>query len=279
MSNLRILRHRMKSISSIAKVTSAMKMISTVTMRRAQQKFEAAAQYQKPLGETLQVLCQHVEEKPLLLQEARSDEKTAIVGIFSDKGLCGAYNQLVASRVEHLMHHKTNPYLYLLGNKGISLLHKYAGHIQEQHLLKTIQSYAAIKSLGEKLVQDFYAGTINSCIVVYTEFKSILSTRPTEEVLFPITISPSFDAPMLYGTDPQGLETLRATAEQYVVAKLYYLVQQSIVSENAVRMFSMDSATKNANDILNTLHKAYHKTRQQNITQEIMEIIGGSEAL
>lgn len=279
MSSLRILRHRMKSISSISKVTSAMKLISTVTLRRSQQRLEAASRYQKPLWETLQILSQNVEEKPLLLQGAKTQNKPAVVAIFSDKGLCGAYNHLVASRTNYLMQHITDPTLYILGYKGLSLLRAHVSHIKEHHNIKISDTYEPIKALAEQLIRDFYAGTINNCTVVYTEFKSILSTKPAEITLFPIVIDNPTNPQLLYGTDPKEINVLQATAEQYVAAQLYYLVQQSIVSENAVRMLAMDSATQNADSILSSLHKEYHKTRQQTITQEIIEIMGGTEAL
>ena len=277
MSNLRLLRQRMKSIESISKVTAAMKLISTVTLRRAQHKLEVAAQYQKSMQDTLQTLVYNVDEKPALLDSIQDQDKPAIVAIFSDKGLCGAYNYLVASRAHYLMQHATDPELYIIGHKGISLLRAHDKHLKESHAIKAFHTYEPIKTLAAKLVQDFYAGTINRCVVVYTQFKSILATVPTEMTLFPITIDPN--PILLYGTDPEDARVLQATAEQYVAAQLYYLVQQSMVSENAVRMFAMDNATKNADDILQTLSKVYHKTRQQNITQEIIEIMGGTEAL
>lgn len=279
MSNLRILRNRMKSISSIAKVTAAMKLISTVTLRRHQQKLTAASQYHQALLDTLQILAHNIEEKPLLLQGRKTEDKSAIVAIFSDKGLCGAYNHLVASRAGYLMHHLKDPQLFILGHKGSSLLQTHAARVKAYHYIKEYAAYSSVQTLAQRLVADFYAGTINSCTVVYTQFKSILSTVPAEITLFPISIDHSSNPFLLYGTDPHGVKALQSAAEQYVTAQLYYLIQQSIVSENAVRMFAMDNATKNADDMLHSLHKAYHKTRQQNITQEIMEIIGGSEAL
>ena len=279
MSNLRILRQRMKSISSIGKVTAAMKLISTVTLRRHQQKFEAASQYHQALWNTLQVLAHNIEEKPLLLEGRKDQKKSAIIAIFSDKGLCGAYNHLVASRTNYLIHQMTDAQLYVLGHKGLGLLSAHTGRMKTHQNLKESHTYASIQALAQQLVGDFYAGTINSCIVVYTQFKSILSTLPAEKTIFPMAIDKASNPLPLYGTDPEGQKVLQAAAEQYVAAQLYYLVQQSIVSENAVRMFSMDNATKNADDMLQSLHKVYHKTRQQNITQEIMEIIGGSEAL
>ncbi len=279
MSNLRILRQRMKSISSIGKVTAAMKLISTVTLRRHQQKFEAASQYHHALLNTVQVLAHNIEEKPLLLGDQKKQDKPAIIAIFSDKGLCGSYNHLVASRTNYLIHHREDAQLFVLGHKGLGLLSTHTGRIKAHYNIKEAGAYGPIQALAQQLVCDFYAGTINSCIVVYTQFKSILSTVPAEKTIFPMDIDPASNPLLLYGTDPEGREALQAAAEQYVAAQLYYLVQQSIVSENAVRMFAMDNATKNADDMLQSLNKVYHKTRQQNITQEIMEIIGGSEAL
>lgn len=271
----------MKSVSSIAKLTAAMKFISTIGLRRHQNKLASATIYHQHLLDILEITAQSIEEKPLLINQTgdKPITKPAIVAIFSDKGLCGAYNHLIASRTSYLMHHTTDAQLFILGHKGLSALQEYEPHFKEHHTIKAMNTYTNTKALAQHLIAAFYAGDIHSCIVVHTHFKSILSTKAEEKTLFPISLPAPTSRKLLYGTEPQGVKILKAIAEQYVFAQLHYLVQQSIVSENAVRMFSMDSATQNAENMLKTLHKEYHKTRQQNITQEIIEIMGGAEAL
>jgi len=294
-ANLKAIRKRISSVKSTQKITRAMKMVAGARLARAQQRILALRPYAVKAGEMLRevtVALAETEsteaEHPLL---ARREEKRALVLVVtSDRGLCGAFNSGILRATERLMREKRaagiEVSLAVIGRKGrdyfqrrsIPLHHVFSG-VWEKLDIDTARMVA------RTIVRPFLAGEVDAIYLVYNEFKSAMSQKVIAEPLFPLAPPENVPPPTENEQKPQFLfepdkrSLLERLVPMYVEATIARALLESLASQLGAQMTAMDSATKNATEMIGKLTLDYNRARQAAITTELMEIIGGAEAL
>lgn len=291
MASLKEIRVRIASVQSTQKITSAMKMVSASKLRRAQTAILNLRPYSNKLNEILQNLSgssDSMDEMPLFQQ--REEKRVAIVVISSNRGLCGAFNTNIVKKVEALLREQYaqqeaagNVLLYCIGKKAkeqLSKKHKVAWSNEE---LVDNSAFEEIAKLGEQLMDDFKAKNIDSVQIVYNRFVNQATQELVSENYLPIrnlsTAGESVSSSHDYIFEPDKESILTELIPKILKLQLYKTLLDSIASEHGARMTAMHKATDNATEILKDLRLKYNNARQSTITNELIEIVSGAEAL
>jgi F-type H+-transporting ATPase subunit gamma len=297
----RQLRRRIKSVENTRKITKTMEMVATSKLKRAQDRVVAARPYTKALAEVIRGLHdpELAERFPLLRRAKEGIKRAAVVGLTSNRGLCGAFNanliRMTKARVAALEKEGAEVELHLIGRKGIGHF-KYLGRAiasrhEESGDRPTMEHATAFI---DPLVERFVSGELDAVEIVYAQFVSPLRTPPTTVRILPVEFKavgagdvkkqepgeeqgPAFVAN--YILRPSAEEIVRAILPLYVRNQMFRALVETAASENGARRTAMKSATDNAGDMLDVLRRTYNRARQAQITQEIAEIVGGAEAL
>lgn len=293
MGNLKEIRTRITSIESTQKITSSMKLVSAAKLRRAQTSIQYLRPYSEKLNEILGDLsgsAGSMEEMPLF--EKRSPENNIVLLVItSNKGLCGAFNSNIVKQVNHLVeeqyaeqHKAGNVKLICIGKKGNEQLSKTYPVIQYNESLLDNPDFSEIAKIGEFLTQGFLKHEIDKVDIVYNQFLNAATQRVTVENFLPISnIETSGEentqANHDYIIEPSPEEVLEELIPKILKTQLYKTLCDSIASEHGARMISMTKATDNATEILKDLRLKYNNARQSSITNELIEIVSGAEAL
>ena len=290
MGNLKEIRTRITSIESTQKITSSMKLVSAAKLRRAQTAIQHLRPYSQKLNEILNNLAgsnMGVEHLPLF--EQREPEKVAVVVITSNKGLCGAFNSNIIKTVNHLIaekyadqHRAGNLQLICIGKKGKEHLSKlYPVAYYNEELLDN-PDFTKLSTVTDKLVQHFINHEIDKVDIVYNQFLNAATQRVTVEEFLPV-LPPEADKEQKVTSDyiiePSAEQLLKELIPKILRTQLYKTLSDSIASEHGARMTSMTKATDNATEILRELRLKYNNARQSSITNELIEIVSGAEAL
>jgi F-type H+-transporting ATPase subunit gamma len=308
MPSLKAIRRRIASVKNTQKITRAMKLVAAARLRRAQQRILELRPYANKTAEVLASVASRASDKddalhPLLAR--REEVKTAVIVVYtSDRGLAGAYNANILRLVDRHIRELTargvpTVQVVTIGRKGrdyfrrrgVEVLHDFAG-VYESGSKRTAE-------IARQLIDDFESGRVDEIFVAYTEFKSAITQRPLVDPLIPVqprTATPPANetergivpdegtsttgAPrgdFIYEPDKAAL--LERLLPMYVEIVLYRAMLESAASEHGARMTAMDNATKNAKEMIGSLTLQYNRARQAAITKELMEIIGGAEAL
>ncbi|MDX2053128.1 MAG: ATP synthase F1 subunit gamma [Polyangiaceae bacterium] len=303
MANLKDIRRRIASVKSTQKITRAMKMVAGARLNRAQQRISAIRPYAVATGKVLAEVTNRSAsdddtsatdvDHPLL---ARRPEKSLLfVVITSDRGLCGAFNSSILRHAERLWHENeargVKVQFAVIGRKGREYLSRRGAPIlQVFEKVWDDLSLEQARNVGRVVLRPLVSGEVDAVYLVYNEFKSAMTQRVTAEALFPLAqdTSASPSAPDGHGEAPPELDflfepnkeaLLERLVPMYVEITLLRALLESMASELGARMTAMDSATKNAADMIAKLTLKYNRARQAAITTELMEIIGGAEAL
>lgn len=289
MANLKEIRIRIASVSSTQKITSAMKLVSAAKLRRAQMLILGLRPYANKLNEILGNLSDDIEDVntfPLL--EKRKEEKVVVVAITSNRGLCGAFNTNIVKEVQTVIQEKYNKQLnegnlelICIGKKGYEQLAK-KYKIRDYNLsLTDSPSFSELMTIGEALMDDFLNKKIDKVVVVYNQFVNPATQRVAEATFLPIeNIETSAEKGMAdYIFEPSKDDLLQELIPKILKLQLYKMLIDSIASEHGARMTSMAKATDNASDILKELKLKYNNARQMSITNELLDIISGANAL
>jgi len=267
-----------------------MKLVSAAKLRRAQ----TAIQYLRPYSEKLTEILHNLsasagsmEEMPLF--EQRTPEKVVIVVITSNKGLCGAFNANIIKTVNHLVeeqyaaqHAAGNVKLVCIGKKGYEQLHAHYPVMEHNDELLDSPEFTTIASICDQLTQGFLKHEIDKVDIVYNQFLNAATQRLTVEGFLPISdIEDGEQSPITqdYIIEPSPEEVLTELIPKILKNQLYKTLCDSIASEHGARMISMTKATDNATEILRDLRLKYNNARQSSITNELIEIVSGAEAL
>ena len=288
MANLKALRRRITGIKNTQQLTRAMKLVAAAKLRRSQEAVEAL----RPYADTLDRMILHVAHDadanahPLLRR--REMKKVRVLALTSDKGLCGAFNANVNRAVEQYIEGEGAKFdeceVLLLGRKG----HEYLSRrdVPIRHYYKDILSTAphhAAATLGNDITSAFVDEEIDGLYIVYNEFRSALIQTLKWKQLLPMPEVTTEVAARLENTEyifePTRKEVLDKMLPLYVDMQIYRALLESLASEMGARMTAMDNATNNAADLIDRLTLEYNKTRQEAITNEILDIVGGAEAL
>jgi F-type H+-transporting ATPase subunit gamma len=297
-AQLRLVRQRISTVQSIAKITRAQELIASSRIVRAQQQQRAAEPYARELTRAVEaVISRSTNITHPFTTEPEHPTRAAVLILTSDQGFAGAYNANVlresARLRERLRERGVQPVLYVAGRKGITW-HRF----RELELAGSWSGFSATpryrdaKAIADVLLEAFNAGRdgaedaskVDEIHLVGTEFVSMLTQRPSVRRLLPLEIeetdepSPSGPLPQ-YEFEPGPAEVLDALMPQYVASRIFYALLEAAASELASRRRAMKAATDNANDLIETLTREANNARQAEITQEISEIVGGANAL
>jgi len=292
-AQLRLVRRRIGTVQSIAKITRAQELIASSRIVRAQQQQRAAEPYARELTRAVEaVISRSTNITHPFTTEPQHPTRAAVLILTSDQGFAGAYNANVlreATRLRALLRERgLQPVLYVAGRKGISW-HRF----RELELAGSWSGFSATPryrdaaAISDALLEAFNAedaSKVDEIHLVGTEFVSMLTQRPEVRRLLPIEIEetdePSPHGPLpQYEFEPGPAEVLDALMPQYVTSRIFYALLEAAASELASRRRAMKAATDNANDLLETLTREANNARQAEITQEISEIVGGASAL
>lgn len=290
MGNLKEIRTRISSIESTQKITSSMKLVSAAKLRRAQSFIHYLRPYSEKLTEILHNLSAAAESmENMALFEQRAPEKVVIVAITSNKGLCGAFNANIIKTVNHLVeeryaeqHRAGNVKLVCIGKKGYEQLQANYPVIEHNETLLDKPEFSEIANICERLTQAFLQHETDKVDIVYNQFLNAATQRITVEGFLPISnIQSDEQGPVTqdYIIEPSPEEVLTELIPKILKNQLYKTLCDSIASEHGARMISMTKATDNATEILRDLRLKYNNARQSSITNELIEIVSGAEAL
>lgn len=283
MASMRSIKRRKSSVESTQQITKAMKLVSTVKLQRAKQRAERSKAYFECMYATVKsVLAKSGNIEHPYLKAGNSDKK-AIITITSNRGLAGGYNSNVIKLVTKGEFDPKDVLIYSIGSKGRDYL---SGHGYEvaRDYSEMIEDpvYAEAMKISSDLLKDFADGKIGEIYLAYTAFKNTVSHIPTLLKLLPVDTTDVQDdtdnkAMMNFEQDEQ--EALDLLIPKYVTSLIYGAMVEAIASENGARMQAMDSATSNAEEMIDKLSLQYNRARQGSITQELTEIIAGAEAI
>jgi len=292
MPSLKDLKIRINSVKSTQKITSAMKMVAAAKLRRAQENAEAARPYAERMERMLGSLAGSMagrEGAPPLLAGNGRDQVHLIVVMTSDKGLCGGFNSSIVRaarrKIRELREQGKEVKIFAVGRKGRDQLRRDLGGLIIGHLEDVGRprlSFAVAAKLGDRLATGFAAGEFDVCHIVYNKFKSAMTQIVTFQQLIPFALPAEGTASasdVVYDYEPDETEILESLLPRNIGVQVYRALLENEASEQGARMTAMDSATRNAGEMINKLTIFYNRTRQAYITKELIEIISGAEAL
>ena len=289
MANLKEIRNRITSVSSTMQITSAMKMVSASKLKRAQDAITQMRPYAEKLQEILGNLSSTLDLSENAYSEAREVKNVLIVGVTSNRGLCGGFNNNVIKRVRTLINDdyaNANPKVLCLGKKIKDLYKKTDSYYINDKIAPVENIFAELTFdntavIGESLMELFENGTFDKIVVVYNKFVNAASQTVMTEDFLPIvsTVEESSTGAGDYIFEPGKIEIVEDLIPKSLKVQLFKGLLDSHASEHGARMTAMHKATDNANEMKKDLTLSYNKARQASITNEILEIVGGAEAL
>ncbi|MBN2529108.1 MAG: ATP synthase F1 subunit gamma [Deltaproteobacteria bacterium] len=287
MANLKEIRRRIASVHGTQKITRAMKMVAAAKLRKAQEHAESFRDYSRLMSEVLAEVASDAEEDAHSLLIRREPEKALVLVISSDRGLCGGFNsnlnRLVAAELNSGRVHTD---LSVVGRKA-------KGYFE--HRMVKIQTYYdevfddldydKAASIAAELAKLYENGDYDMIYLAYNEMVSVVSQVPTLVQLLPVALPEKKKveagelASPVFIFEPSESELLAALLPRYVEVKVFSALLESAAAEHAARMSAMETATNNAQDMIDSLTLVYNRARQSAITSELMDIVGGAEAL
>lgn len=288
MPSLLDLRRRIRSVKNTQQITRAMKIVSAARLRRAQDRVTASRPYSKGFGEVLEQIADSVRgaeadgfQHPLL--EQREESRILVFVITSDRGLCGAYNANLIKNARRFIDEKVQAGisvdLHTVGRKGDEFFRKRNYSIREAHIQFLAQmTYLQVEEMARQLARFYTEGEYDAVYLLYTEFRSAASQFSTQKKLLPVSL-PEDGEPPEFLFDQPAEALLASMLNQYVVLSLYQSLLEANASEHGARMSAMDSATRNANEMIMKLTMRLNRVRQASITTELIEVVSGAQAL
>ncbi len=286
MPSLQHIRRRIGSVKNTQQITKAMKMVAAAKLKRAQDRILEARPYAQKMLSVLGNLSARVERESHPLLAKRGDKKIEVMVVTSDRGLCGAFNANIIRKSLEFLREKSAAgceiTLNTVGRKGRDFYRRRDFEIRKTYVgIFDRLSYQHGSEIGEDIVESYEKGLFDELYVVYNEFKSAMQQRVIIEKLLPI--EPTGETEAIFSTDyiyePSAKEILHNLLPKHIEVQTFRILLESNASEYGARMTAMESATKNAKELIKKLTLVYNRTRQSMITKELMDIINGSEAL
>jgi F-type H+-transporting ATPase subunit gamma len=289
MATLRDIRRRIRSVESTQKITRAMKLVAAAKLRRAQERIVAARPYAVKMAELLSSLVRRAEGEAHPLLVRRPAARKRLVIITADKGLCGAFNSniLRASLAFLREQGETSVTLVVVGKKARDFYRRRQYEIKSEMLgFFDRLAYSHAQELAGGLMQEYLSGEVDEVHLLYNEFRSVAVQRVKRDQLLPIESAEAPDGPggaegpagdYIYEPSPEAI--LAALLPRHVTTQVYRALMESVAGEYGARMTAMEAATKNAKEMISVLSIQYNKARQERITKELLDIVGGAEAL
>ena len=284
MANLKEIRNRISSVSSTMQITSAMKMVSAAKLKKAQDAITAMRPYADKLTELLQSLSATLEgDSGSVFAEQREVNKVLVVAITSNRGLCGAFNSNIIKQANNLI---DNVYsgkqvdFVTVGKKANDILSKNSTIISNNSHVYDDLTFDNVSEIAQLLMDKFVDGSYDKIELVYNKFKNAATQIVMSEQFLPIVSTEQDDNVSLdYIFEPTKEEIVETLIPKSLKTQLYKAIRDSFASEHGARMTAMHKATDNATELRDQLKLTYNKARQAAITNEILEIVGGAEAL
>jgi F-type H+-transporting ATPase subunit gamma len=289
MATLRDIRRRIRSVESTQKITRAMKLVAAAKLRRAQERIVSARPYAVKMAELLSSLVRRAEGEAHPLLVRRPAARKRLVIITADKGLCGAFNSniLRASLAFLREQGETSVTLVVVGKKARDFYRRRQYEIKSEMLgFFDRLAYSHAQELAGGLMQEYLSGEVDEVHLIYNEFRSVAVQRVKREQLLPIESAESAEGQSgaeiaagdyIYEPSPEAI--LAALLPRHVTTQVYRALMESVAGEYGARMTAMEAATKNAKEMISVLSIQYNKARQERITKELLDIVGGAEAL
>lgn len=287
MPSLKSIKKRIVSVKSTRQITKAMKMVSAAKLRRAQENVVAARPYAKKLQEVMERLAQSQEMDPHPLMVRRETSPRAlIILVTSDRGLCGGFNANISKAAERFIRDHKDDYsevtVTTIGRKGYDFLKNRQKIAKNYTGIISKPTYQAAALIAQEVIQGFLAEDYDDVFLFFNAFRSVMSQDITCEQLLPISPPENTDAEesgVEYIYEPTKGELLGELLPKSIEVAIFKSMLESVASEHGARMTAMDSASKNATEMIGKLTLIYNRARQAAITKELMEIISGSESI
>jgi F-type H+-transporting ATPase subunit gamma len=284
MANLKNIRTQIKSVKSIQQVTNAMKMVSVAKLRRAQERMEKARPYSKRLKSLIEDLTYDVDRSILqLLNERKTINYAGYLIVTGDRGLAGSFNSNIIKKAEAQINEfgKENAKLFCIGKKGFEYFKKREYNVINHYtdFWADLNYNEAIK-IGKDITNSFINHEIDELNVIFNFFKNVGSQKLIYESLLPLSFEKkenSVISDIIY--EPSKTEIVKTLIPKYINTEIWKYLLESFASEQAARMIAMESATDSAKEMIDDLKLEFNKARQTAITTEMLEIVGGAEAL
>jgi F-type H+-transporting ATPase subunit gamma len=284
MANLKEIRNRITSVSSTMQITSAMKMVSAAKLKKAQDAITAMRPYAEKLTELLQNLSSTLDgDAGGEYTKQREINKVLVVAITSNRGLCGAFNTNVIKQAKLIAESYEGKQvdIFAIGKKGNDILRKTHTVVENRSDVFDNLTFDAVAEIAQTLTDKFLSGDYDRIEIVYNEFKNAATQIVQTQQFLPLAPIKS-DTPVSTGDyifEPSKEEIVLTLIPKSLKTQLYKSIRDSFASEHGARMTAMHKATDNATDLRDQLKLTYNKARQAAITNEILEIVGGAEAL
>ena len=291
MPNLKDLKVRINSVKSTQKITSAMKMVAAAKLRRAQEYAEEARPYSARMDRMIAALAGKMSDVggPKLLAGTGKDDCYLLVVMTADRGLCGGFNSTIVrasrKRIRQLQENGKQVKLLCVGRKGSDQLQRDWGNLitgSLEGITRGKIEFSTVADIGSRVISMFEAGEFDICSIIFNRFQSAMTQIVTERQIIPASIPEAQNEEEtlgMYEYEPDETTILAELLPRNVSTQLFSALLENTASEHGARMTAMDSATRNAGDMIDKLTLTYNRTRQAFITKELIEIISGAEAL
>ncbi len=290
MPSLKEVKERITSVNSTMQITSAMKMVSAAKLKKAQDAITQMRPYAEKLQDILSNLSSEMDSSEGVFAEQREVKRVLVVAITSNRGLCGAFNSSIIKRVGREINETyadADVHVVSIGKKALDAFKRTPNVVPEEVMPSNFNDvyenlvFDEVARIAEQLMAAFASGHYDKVVMVYNRFKNAAVQEVVAEQFLPV-LPPQEDAGEAasdYIFEPEKAEILEMVIPKTLKTQLYKGVLDSFASEHGARMTAMHKATDNASDLLKDLRLTYNKARQASITKEILEIVGGAEAL
>jgi F-type H+-transporting ATPase subunit gamma len=293
MPSLKSFRNRIASVKATRKITRAMQMVAASKLKRAQDAAQAARPYAEKMAAVITSLAGSMAGNPgapRLLTGTGSDRVQLVIVATADRGLCGGFNSNIVRRartfIDGLLRDGKEVKILCVGRKGRDQLRRlYAAHIMDTIEMGHVKrlGFADATEIGRRVLELYAEGAFDVATICYAKFKSVMSQEPVAQRLIPAPIEAANGAKQaagaVYEYEPDEAEILAELLPRNVSVQIFRALLENAASEQGARMTAMDSATRNAGDVIDRLTLQYNRSRQAMITKELIEIISGAEAL
>jgi F-type H+-transporting ATPase subunit gamma len=289
MASLKSLRNRIASVKATRKITKAQQMVAASKFRRAQEAAMAARPFAEKMSAVIQNLASGLKDNPSapkLLRGTGRDETHLLIVCTADRGLCGGFNtnivRLAKQKIEELQAAGKKVLIFTVGRKGRDQLKRGYGHlIIESAEFSGVRRIGFVNALGigKRILELFDEDKFDVATVIYSKFRSVISQMPTAQQLIPAPIEQKAASGAFYEYEPDEIEILADLLPRNISVQVFHALLENVAGEFGAKMTAMDGATRNAGEVIDKLTLLYNRTRQAQITKELIEIISGAEAL